>query len=383
MSKLFDPTEINGMTLKNRFVRSATWEGMATDDGACTPKLLDTIARLAEGGVGLIITGHAYVKKQGQAVEWQLGIYEDSLIPGLREMTDAVHQSDGRIIAQLAHSGLFADPALTGHPPLGPSAISGITKHTVHEMTLSDIRNVVESFGLAAQRAQKAGFDGIQLHVAHGYLLSQFLSPFFNRRSDRYGGNIENRAIIHLEIIDAVRSYVGSDYPVLIKMNTRDFIEGGLELEEALKAGKLLAQNPLDAIELSGGTGLSGKFNPIRTGIRKQADEAYFEDAAVLFKEHIDIPIILVGGIRSFEVAERIVNSGIADHISMSRPFIREPDLINRWKSGDLSKAGCLSDSRCFVPARTGKGIYCVMEERERKKGSKSNLPQRPQSSRR
>ena len=369
MSKLFDPTEINGMTLKNRFVRSATWEGMASDDGACTPRLVDTIARLAEGGVGLIITGHAYVKKQGQAGQWQLGIYEDRLIAGLREMTDAVHQRGGRIIAQLAHSGLFADPSLTGYPPLAPSVISGITEHAVQEMTLSDIQDVVESFGLAAQRAQKTGFDGVQLHAAHGYLLSQFLSPFFNRRSDRYGGNIENRAVIHLEILDTVRSYVGKDYPVLIKMNTRDFIEGGLELEDAVKAGKLLAQNRLDAIELSGGTGLSGKLNPVRTGIRKKADEAYFEDAADLFKEHIDIPIILVGGIRSFEVAERIVDSGIADYVSMSRPFIREPDLVNRWKSGDRSKAACLSDSRCFVPARTGKGIYCVMEERERKDG--------------
>jgi len=369
LSKLFESTEINGMTLKNRFVRSATWEGMAAEDGSCTPKLVDTMAHLSEGGVGLIITGHAYVKKQGQAGERQLGIYEDRLIGGLRKMTDVVHQKGGAIIAQLAHSGLFADPSLTGYPPVGPSVISGIAKHNVQEMTLSDIKNVVESFGLAAQRAQTAGFDGVQLHVAHGYLLSQFLSPFFNRRSDRYGGNIENRAIIHLEIIDAVRSYVGKDYPVLIKMNTRDFIEGGLELEESLKAGKLLAQNQLDAIELSGGTGLSGKLNPIRTGIRKKTDEAYFEDAAVLFKEHIDIPIILVGGLRSFEVAERIVDSGIADYISMSRPFIREPDLINRWKSGDRSKAACHSDSRCFVPARTGKGIYCVMEERERKKG--------------
>ena len=151
-------------------------------------------------------------------------------------------------------------------------------------------------------------------------------------------------------------------------MNTGDFIEGGLELADALKAGILLAQKGLDAIELSGGTGLSGKLNPIRTGIRKESDEAYFEDAAVLFKDHINIPLILVGGIRSFEVAERIVNSGTADYISMSRAFIREPDLINRWKSGDRSKSTCLSDSRCFVPARTGKGIYCVMDERERKK---------------
>jgi 2,4-dienoyl-CoA reductase-like NADH-dependent reductase (Old Yellow Enzyme family) len=366
MSNLFDPTEINGMTLKNRFVRSATWEGMATENGACTLKLVETIARLAEGGVGLIITGHAYVKKQGRAGERQLGIYDDNLLDSLREMTEAVHQRDGRIIAQLAHSGLFADPSLTGYPPMAPSAISGITQHAVQEMTLSDIENVVESFGLAAQRAQKAGFDGVQLHAAHGYLLSQFLSPFFNRRSDHYGGHIENRANIHLEIMDSIRSYVGKDYPVLMKMNTRDFIEDGLELEDAVKTGILLAHR-LDAIELSGGTGLSGKLNPVRTGIRKEADEAYFEDAAVLFKEHIDIPIILVGGIRSFEVADRIVNSGITDYVSMSRPFIREPGLINRWRSGDRLKATCLSDNRCFVPAGTGKGIYCVTKERQSK----------------
>ncbi len=368
MSKLFESSKINGMTLKNRFVRSATWEGMAADDGACTLKLLDTIARLSEGGVGLIITGHAYINKQGQAGERQLGIYDDRLIPGLRKMTDAVHQNGGKIIAQLAHSGLFADPSLTGYSPMAPSAIRDITQHTVQEMTLSDIQNVVESFGLAARRAQKAGFDGVQLHSAHGYLLSQFLSPFFNKRPDRYGGSIENQTTIHFEIIDAIRSYVGKDYPLFIKMNTGDFIQGGLELADALKAGILLAQHGLDAIELSGGTGLSGKLNPVRTGIRKESDEAYFKDASSLFKEHIDIPTILVGGIRSFEVAEHIVNTGIADYISMSRPFIREPDLINRWKSGDRSKAACLSDSRCFVPARTGKGIYCVMDERERKK---------------
>ena len=368
MSNLFEPTQINGMTLNNRFVRSATWEGMAAEDGTCTPKLVKTIASLSAGGVGLIITGHAYIKKQGQAGEWQLGIYDDCLIPGLQKMTDAVHLNGGKIIAQLAYSGLFADPALTGFPPLAPSVISGITEHHVQQMTLSDIQDVVESFGLAAQRAQKAGFDGVQLHSAHGYLLSQFLSPFFNRRSDGYGGNIENRTRIHVEIIDTVRSYIGKDYPLLIKMNTCDFIEGGLELADALQSGIRFAQNGLDAIELSGGTGLSGKLNPIRTGILKKTNEAYFEEAAVLFKEHINIPLILVGGIRSFEVAERIVDSGVADYISMSRPFIREPDLVNRWKSGDRSKAACLSDSRCFVPARSGKGIYCVMDERERKK---------------
>jgi len=373
VSKLFETTQINGMTLNNRFIRSATWEGMAADDGAVTGKLTNTMVRLAEGGVGLIITGHAYVRKQGQAGRWQLGIHEDGLMAGLKKMTDAVHQRDGKIVAQLAHSGLFADPDLTGYAPLAPSALDGVSKHTVQEMTLEDIQDVVDAFGLAADRAKATGFDGVQIHSAHGYLLSQFLSPFFNRRSDAYGGSIRNRVRIHLEVLESIRTRVGKDYPVLIKMNTRDFLEGGLDLKDSVTAGKTFQENGLDAIELSGGTGLSGKLNPIRTGIRNPADEAYFQEAAVAFKKELSIPIILVGGVRSLETAQRIVHENIADYISMSRPFIREPDLINRWKSGDRSKAACLSDSRCFVPARAGKGIYCVMKERERKAAARTS----------
>jgi len=360
MLRLFEPTEISGMTIKNRFVRSATWVGMAAGNGACTPKLVDTIVMLAKGGVGLIISGHAYVQKQGQAGPWQLGIYEDRLVPGLRGMTDAVHEHGGKIIAQLAHSGLFADPALTGHAPLAPSAIAGVTRHTVREMTLQTIRNLVQAFGLAAERAQEAGFDGVQLHSAHGYLLSQFLSPFFNRRADRYGGSLENRVRIHIEILEAIRSRVGGLYPVLIKINTRDFVGGGLEVEDSIRAGQLLQQRGVDAIELSGGTVLSGKLSPIRSQIRNEGDEAYFRDYAVAFKNRVNLPIMLVGGVRSFDVAGQIVNNGIADYISMSRPFIREPDLVKRWESGDRTKAACISCNNCLVEARTGKGVYCV-----------------------
>ena len=355
------------MPLNNRFVRSATWEGMADDDGAVTTKLVETMVRLAEGGVGLIITGHAYVQKQGQAGPWQLGIHEDRLVAGLHEMTEAVHRRGGKIVVQLAHSGIFADPALTGLDPMAPSAVDNVSKHPVQEMTVEDIQGLVDAFGQAADRAERAGFDGIQLHSAHGYLLSQFLSPFFNRRSDRYGGSVENRVRIHREILEAVRARVGKDLPVLAKMNTGDFIEGGLELEDAVLAGQILEENGLDAIEASGGTGLSGKLNPVRVGIHKKDDEAYFKDAAVALKSRVDIPVILVGGIRSFEMAEQIVNENTADYISMSRPLIREPDLINRWRSGNRAKSTCLSDSRCFVPARTGKGVYCVMDERAKK----------------
>jgi len=368
MSKLFDVTQLKGMTLKNRFVRSATAEGMATEEGEATPRLINLMAELAEGGVGLIITGHAYVTKRGQATPAQLGIYDDKLITGLRAMADAVHQRDGKIVAQLAHAGMLAIPKLINSAPLAPSAIEGLVDTPLQEMTLEDIQATVEAFGLAAGRACEAGFDGVQIHAAHSYLISQFLSPAFNHRRDAYGGPIENRARILLEVVETIRRQVGKDYPLLIKMNCRDFLEGGLELEDALQAGAMLKEAGIDAIEVSGGTFASGDLMPVRTGIVTEGDEAYFQAEARAFKQRLDIPIILVGGIRSFPVAERVVKDHTADYISMCRAFIREPDLINRWQSGDLSKATCLSDSKCLRPALAGKGVYCVVEKRLRDK---------------
>ncbi len=372
MSILFQPTAINGMHLKNRFVRSATWEGLATEDGAVTDRLIDTMVQLAKGGVGLMITGHAYVVKQGQAGCRQLGIYSDDLLDGLRKMVTAIHNHGCPVVAQLAHSGIFADPERTGHPPLAPSVIEPVTRHPIREMSRADIRDTVTAFGQAAARARAAGFDGVQVHSAHGYLLSQFLSPFFNHRSDDYGGELKNRVRIHLEIIESIREQVGKNYPVLIKINAGDFIDGGLELDDAVNAGRMLAAGGIDAIEVSGGTALSGRRrSPIRTGIRSGVDEAYFKDAAGAMKTAVDIPVMLVGGIRSIDVAERIVDDNNADFISMSRPFIREPDLVQRWQSGDRTPAACRSDNLCFGPTRKGRGLYCVTAERERKRKSR------------
>ncbi len=366
MSKLFENSVINGMNLPNRFVRSATWEGMAADDGAVTPKLIGTMTALARGGVGLIIGGHAYVRPDGKASPWQLGIYKDELVPGLQELATAVHACGGRIVAQLAHAGCFTSAQLTGQPPLVVSNFDELTTESPRkEITARDIREIVDAFAAAARRARSAGFDGVQIHSAHGYLLSQFLSPAFNKRRDEYGGNIHNRARIHLEVCHAVREVVGKDYPVLIKMNCRDFVENGLDLEESLQVAHLLADAGLDAIELSGGTLVSGRLSPSRSKINSPDKEAYFREEASAFKKEIGIPLILVGGMRSIEVAEQLVENGVADYISMSRPFIREPDLINRWKAGDLRKAQCKSDNLCFGPGREGKGIYCVVKKDE------------------
>ena len=376
MHKLFEETSINKMSLANRFVRAATWEGLATQAGEATPQLIATMASLAEGGVGLIISSHCYVSREGQGTPWQLGVYGDSLLPGLGEMTSAVHEHRGKIVMQLAHAGLYAEAGITGRPALIVSDSEGFTGENSTTITSEEIRHLVSSFAAAAERAQKAGFDGIEIHSGHGYLLSQFLSPAYNRRQDEYGGSLANRARIHLQIYHAIRKVVGSDYPLLIKMNCHDFIENGLTSDESLQAAKLFGDVGFDAIEISGGIIRTGKLSPSRPGITTVDREAYFKEYAARLKKEIKTPLILVGGLRSFEVAEGIVAEGIADYISMSRPFIREPALINRWKNGDLRKAGCQSDNLCFTPGFEGKGVYCVTREREKEREKDSTAQQ-------
>jgi 2,4-dienoyl-CoA reductase-like NADH-dependent reductase (Old Yellow Enzyme family) len=365
MSKLFESTSINGMNLSNRFVRSATWEGLATTDGAVTPKLIERMVELAKGGVGLIISSHTYISKEGQGTPWQLGIYKDELNQGLKELTVAVHEDGGKIILQLAHAGNYAEESLTKQPPLVVSNFEGLAETERKEITKDEIKKLIEAYTIAAERAKKAGFDGVQIHSAHGYLLSQFLSPVFNKRQDEYGGSIDNRVRIHLEIYQSVRKVVGKNFPILIKMNCGDFVENGLDIKESIQVAKLVTSAGFNAIELSGGVIRTGKLSPSRPGINSQAKEAYFQKYAHEIKNEIAIPLILVGGIRSFEIAEKIILEGTADYISMSRPFIREPDLINRWQSGDREKAKCISDNLCFNPGFEGKGVYCVTKERE------------------
>lgn len=365
MSILFQETRIRNLTLKNRFVRSATWEGMAENDGRVSPQLVELMAELAAGAVGLIITGHAYVSKEGQAGPRQLGICSEELVPGLAQMAAAVHEQGGSIVVQLAHAGIQAGHKLTGMEPIGPSAL--MTEGSPgRQMSLQEIRKVVEAFGRAAARAVEAGFDGVQIHAAHGYLLSQFLSPYFNRRQDHYGGSVENGARALLEVVYRAREAIGPERPLLVKMNSQDFLDGGLSLEDSVQIAEMLAQAGVDAIEVSGGMRLAGpKFMPSRLAIKEERQEAYFKDAARLFKQRTGIPVILVGGIRSFQVAQRLVEEKTADYISMSRPFIREPWLIKRWKAGDLRRAFCVSDNQCFGPAQAGQGIHCVVARRE------------------
>jgi 2,4-dienoyl-CoA reductase-like NADH-dependent reductase (Old Yellow Enzyme family) len=364
-SPLFASGTINGLTLANRFIRSATWEGLATEAGEVTPHLIDTMVNLARGGIGLIISGHAYVSPIGQASPWQLGIYDDRLIDGLKSMSEAVHAGGGKIVAQLAHAGHFALEAAIDGSPVVVSNFDGLSQTPRTELSVSDLEKLKSDYVAAARRARMAGFDGIQLHSAHGYLLSQFLSPWFNRRTDQYGGSGDNRVRIHIETIRAIRQAVGDDYPLLVKINSEDFTDGGLSVSDSIAAAGQMVEAGLDAIELSGGVLTGGRLSPSRPNINAPEKEAYFQDAARAFKKALDVPLILVGGIRSIDVAEKLLSDKTADYFSMSRPLIREPDLINRWRSGDRQRARCISDNLCFQAGRSGKGISCLAKDRE------------------
>jgi 2,4-dienoyl-CoA reductase-like NADH-dependent reductase (Old Yellow Enzyme family) len=295
-------------------------------------------------------------------------LHTDKLNEDFRRMTAAVHGAGGAIAAQLSHAGTFANEKLAGKAPLAPSVFEGLAQSPRRQMAISDIEQIVAAFAAAARRAMSWGFDGIQIHAAHGFLVSQFLSPAYNRRQDAYGGTIENRARFLLDVYRATRNAIGKDVPILVKINCRDFIENGLTLEDSIQTIGMLAEAGLDAVEVSGGMLTQRKLSPVRPWIDSPEKEAYFQEEARVIRRQIHIPLILLGGIRSFEVAKRLVEEGTADYISMARPFIWEPGLINRWEAGDHRKAQCLSDNRCIMAAREGKGIYCHTKlDREKK----------------
>jgi len=396
-SIVFQTGRIGNIELKNRLVRSATYENAANEDGTVSEKLLEIYRSLARGGVGLIVTGIAGTYSKVRARNRMMGIYEDDFIPGLKKIPQSVKAADRdcKIMIQLHHPGRqVADPDaasklvsylpqaflayLERHPeimqaeetsahkiePVAPSAVyDAFFERTPRALTLEEIDDVIEAYTEGIRRAREAGFDGVQLHAAHGWLLSSFLSPHTNQREDQYGGSTENRIRIIADIYNRARKKVGEDYPILIKMNTTDFLPKGLEIEEALNAAVLLAKLGFAAIETSGGMwealtrdqddlGWPPVFLPeSRTKINSIDREAYFLPAAMAFKKKLDIPVILVGGIKSFSKIEEILESGGSDYVSMSRPLIRQPDLPNLWFAGiGKDTAECVSCNGC-IPA--------------------------------
>ena len=373
MRTLFDETNLNGMILKNRLVRSATWEGMAAPDGRPTAKLAAQYATLAQGGVGLIITGYAYICPDGKQLPGQLGIHSDEFCPDMRLLAETVHREGGKICLQLVHSGGQTSTVSAGRRPLAPSAVKvDQYPETSEELTDEGIQKLITLFGDGARRAWECGFDAVQLHAAHGYLINQFLSPLTNRRTDRWGGDIEGRCRFLMESYRSIRANVGPDYPVLVKLNGSDNLADGLTLDDAVHAARALDSEGIDAIEVSSGTPASGAETPVRQHIDTPAQEAYNLSLAKRIRSAVSCPVMVVGGIRSYEVSSGIIRRDEADYIALSRPFIREPDLPRRWHEGDETNARCISCNGCFRPGLMQGGIYCVIDAIEQEAKSAS-----------
>lgn len=383
---MFTPFTLNGMALKNRIIKSATLENMATLEGLPTDETRLFYERLARGGTGLIITGYAYVNKTGQSFPLQSGIHTDRAVPEWRRITDGVHELGSKIAMQIAHGGKQIKARAFGdRKSVAPSAIPDLVYFTMpRPMTEAEILQTIQDFGDAAARVKEAGFDAVQIHGAHGYLISSFLSPLTNRRRDEWGGGFEHRFRFVAEAYNAVRRTVGSDFPVLYKLNMKDFIPFGTTPQDSFPAAKRLAELGLDAIEISGGINemvlammrgdscadiiardrsiLTKMYFKFVLGAEKlflPFHEAYFLSYAKKLKPLLNIPLVLVGGIRSPETAEKAIESGSADFVSMARPLVREPGLPNRWSSGDLKPAQCVSCNRCLGEVEQGNKLKC------------------------
>jgi len=363
MSTPFQPLSLGSMVIKNRFVRSATNDYMGNLDGTISDLEIKLYRTLAVNDVGLIITAHSYVQYPlGEASTGQNAIYNDKFIEGYRRVADTVHQHGSKLVMQISHAGRQVKALAEGLVPVAPSAVTeSSTGITPRALTDEEIWELIDCYAAAMLRAKKAGCDGVQVHIAHGYLLSEFISPYTNKREDRWGGSIENRTRIIKEIIIRGKKLTGEDFPVLVKLNTTDGFEeaGYLTLEDAIYTAKLLYRLGVAAIEVSGGIRESKKgFS--RPGIITPEQEAYFSTAAKAIKDAVACPVILVGGLRSQAVMESVIDKGIADMVALCRPFIKEPDLVKRFLNGQ-AKVTCVSCNNCRSP----KGIRCNYKAKE------------------
>jgi 2,4-dienoyl-CoA reductase-like NADH-dependent reductase (Old Yellow Enzyme family) len=362
MSVLFTPIKIGPVTVPNRFVRSATHDYMADDEGNVTERNVELYRRLAEGEVGLIVTGHANVQTSGKASPRQTGVFDDRFVEGLARIPAAVHAFPSRVFLQIAHAGRQTKTSLCGCVPVSPSPVyDPVSKVMPRELAAEEIRTLVGDFVSAAGRGRRAGFDGVQLHAAHGYLISSFLSPHTNRRTDEWGGSVENRARVLLEVLRGAKAACGRDFPIIVKLNSTDFLEGGLTLDDAVRIARLLEAEGVDAIEVSGGMAEAGRGS-VWPGLRSQDEEGYFVDNAARIKRAVRVPVFGLGGIRTLAVAERIVEEGRADLISLSRPLIRDPFLVKHFREGLAAASACVSCNKCFNP----RGIRCAELPKER-----------------
>jgi len=390
MPQVFQPASLGSLKLKNRLIHSATFECMADENGAVTDHLVKRYVNLAKGEVGLIIPGYLYVDPRGKAFAGQAGIHDDRLIPGLTHLVNAVHEAGGLIAFQLAHGGRQCPKKVIGKAPLAPSGFGRdpASMNKPAAATEADIQDVIASFAKAAKRAFDAGADAIQLHCAHGYLLNEFLSPFFNRRHDQWGGSPENNFRMLRQTILAIQKTVGQDRVVMVKINTDDFTpKKGITRDLAAQYAAWLADLGVAALEVSSGTyytfhtvrgdvpvddlarSLPWWMRPMAKVIFKRQvfpcrfKKLYHLPAAEKIKPVIgNMPLILVGGVRTLGEMEKVLSESKADFLSMSRPFIREPFLAKRMKQGKTKEASCISCNKCFAAVFNGLPLRCYVD---------------------
>lgn len=372
---LFDKLRIGTLEARNRIIRAATAESLAMPSGRPTSKLFDKYIELAEGGAGTIITGYAYVTPDGKPSEGALSICDDSFLEDYRELVAAVHERGARIVLQLVYGGSKSkvahdDPrrlAPAADTPadwvpnvdiVGASALENLKTHLVpREATHGDLERIVQAFGTASARAESCGFDGVEIHAAHGYLLSQFLSRWFNVREDEYGGELRNRARLAIECVSAARSSVSDDFPLFVKVNNCDDLEdpvgarGGLSEDESAQVAKWLVKAGASCIEVS------GDWHAVPS--RDVAGEPFFAGFGARLASEIDVPIVVTGGWRRIDIIEEHLAHDSIAAIGMSRPLIREPNLPNRWLEGNVKPSKCTACGYCQKYV----GIPCVFRQ--------------------
>ncbi|MCT4604575.1 MAG: NADH:flavin oxidoreductase [Marinisporobacter sp.] len=362
---LFHETKLANINVKNRLVRSATWENMTTADGHLTKDLYNIYEDLSKNEVGLIITGYGNIVKEEQPNPGMMGIYDDSFIDEYKKLTNMVHRYGSKIIMQLAYGGTKTKFNVGERIIYAPSEVPERSTNVLGKaMTKEEIDYIVNAFAEAGKRVKDAGFDGVEIHGAHTYLINQFLSPYYNKRTDSYGGSLENRMRFLIEIYYKMREKVGKDFPIFVKLTATEFFEGGLTFEETKLICKKLESIGIDGIEISGN--IHGKAKSMvgqSFDGYELKEEGYFLEYAKIISNIVNIPIITVGGFKDFDNMEKIFNETNIAYFGLSRPLLAEPNLIKRWKAGDKKPAKCVRCSKC----RTPEGNYCTIFNNKRR----------------
>lgn len=380
----FAPARLGPLALRNRIIKAATFEGVMPD-GVVTDELVDYHRRVARGGAALSTVAYLAVAPEGRTASGCLWLH-DEVVPGLRRLTDAIHGEGAAAAAQIGHAGPVADARSTGAPGLAPSSsFSPVTMRRIRAVTEADLDRIREAYARGAAMAVGAGFDAVEVHLGHNYLLSAFLSPRLNKRTDGYGGDLENRARYPREIVRAVRDAVGGEVAVTAKLNMRDGVKGGLEVDESLEvAAWLEADGALDALELTGGSSLANPMylfrgdapmdemaatmsGVVKLGFRMVGpkmmpsypfEEAFFLPLAQRFRERLDLPLILLGGITRRETLDRAMDEGF-EFVAMARALLREPDLPNRFRDEGRTGSLCIHCNKCLPTIY--RGTHCVL----------------------